>query len=96
MCPLLRSKILSSPREEIDLLVGSFGGLGKFFHEGLYSRRFVTSVALDEVDTLLDDTFKVDTELFKKYINKELRQLRQFCALGGDHTKKCSAAALSV
>ena len=44
---------------KVDLAVGSFGGLVKLFGTGYLKRKYVTEIALDEVDTLLDDTFKV-------------------------------------
>jgi len=43
---------------QTDLLVGSFGCLMKSFSTGAYSRKYVSTIALDEIDTLLDDTFK--------------------------------------
>lgn len=54
----IKQKILRGQREEVDLLVGSVGGLAKLFHEGHNSAANVCEVALDEIDTLLDDTFK--------------------------------------
>ncbi len=39
--------------------MGSLGGLSKLFHERFNSGQNVCEVALDEIDTLLDDTFKV-------------------------------------
>ena len=50
---------MHGPREDIDLVVGSQGGLIKLFYEGYLKRDRVSSIALDEIDTLLDDTFKV-------------------------------------
>ena len=43
----------------MDLLVGTLGGLSKLFHEGHNSPQNVCEIALDEIDTLLDDSFKV-------------------------------------
>lgn len=54
----IRRQILSGPRAETDLLVGSLGGLSKLFHQRHNSPENVCEVALDEIDTLLDDTFK--------------------------------------
>jgi len=54
----IHSKLANYPREHVDIVVGSFGGLAKFFSQGLYSHKFVTEIVLDEIDTLLDDTFK--------------------------------------
>ena len=55
----IKQKILNGERKEMDILVGSLGGLSKLFHERLNSGANVCEVALDEIDTLLDDTFKV-------------------------------------
>ena len=56
---VFRRQILHGPREDIDLVVGSQGGLSKLFHEKYMKRHRVSTIALDEIDTLLDDTFKV-------------------------------------
>ncbi len=56
----IKQKILS-PGEPMDLLVGSLGGLSKLFTERHNSPENVCEVALDEIDTLLDDSFKVRT-----------------------------------
>ncbi len=45
----------------MDLLVGSLGGLSKLFTERHNSPQNVCEIALDEIDTLLDDSFKVRT-----------------------------------
>jgi len=62
----IRKQILNGTREEMDLVVGSHGGLAKLFHEGYLKRDRVCSIALDEIDTLLDDTFKDDLISFLK------------------------------
>ena len=56
----IRKQILSGPRDEVDIVVGSQGGLSKLFHEGYLKRDRTSIIALDEIDTLLDDTFKDD------------------------------------
>jgi hypothetical protein len=56
----IKQKILS-PGEPMDLLVGSLGGLSKLFTERHNSPQNVCEIALDEIDTLLDDSFKVRT-----------------------------------
>jgi hypothetical protein len=43
----------------MDLVVGSVGGLAKLVHERYILPNNVCELALDEIDTLLDDTFKV-------------------------------------
>eukprot|EP00092_Neocalanus_flemingeri_P010098 GFUD01010882.1.p1 GENE.GFUD01010882.1~~GFUD01010882.1.p1 ORF type:complete len:566 (-),score=115.39 GFUD01010882.1:314-1975(-) len=62
----VRKQILHGPREGIDLVVGSQGGLVKLFYEGYLKRDRVSTIALDEIDTLLDDTFKDDLVSFLK------------------------------
>ena len=54
---------MNGPRDQVDLIVGSQGALDKLFHEGYLKRDRVSMIALDEVDTLLDDTFKVISDL---------------------------------
>jgi len=48
----------SKLKSRTDLVIGSFGGLYKMFASGFLRRQYVTEIALDEIDTLLDDTFK--------------------------------------
>ena len=55
----IRKQILFGPRDQVDLVVGSQGALDKLFHEKYLKRDRVSMIALDEIDTLLDDTFKV-------------------------------------
>ena len=45
------------------MVVGSQGGLSKLFHEKYIKRHRVSTIALDEIDTLLDDTFKVEMKM---------------------------------
>ena len=56
----IRKQILNGPRNQVDLVVGTQGGLDKLFHEKYLKRDRVSMIALDEIDTLLDDTFKVN------------------------------------
>jgi len=56
----IRKQILYGPREDTDVVVGSMGGLMKLFYEKYLRRDRVSTIALDEIDTLLDDTFKDD------------------------------------
>ena len=60
---LFRKQILHGSREQMDLVVGTQGGLNKLFHDGYVKRNRVSTIALDEIDTLLDDTFKVEMML---------------------------------
>ncbi len=52
------SKIEHGWRGEVDILVGSVGGLTKMFEGRLFFADFVNSIVLDEIDTMVDDTFK--------------------------------------
>ena len=49
----------------VDIVVGSHGALRKLFHEGYLKTALTSMLALDEIDTLLDDTFKVIIVLFE-------------------------------
>ena len=42
----------------MDLVVGSFGTIHRLFTSNKLNRKYVTEIALDEIDTLVDDTFK--------------------------------------
>ena len=53
-----QSKIENIRRERVDLLVGSTGGLSKMFGGNLFFSDFIDTIVLDEVDTLVDDSFK--------------------------------------
>jgi len=71
----IRRQILHGPREDIDLVVGSQGGLSKLFHEKYMKRHRVSTIALDEIDTLLDDTFKDDLISFLKHFGQSGQSL---------------------
>jgi len=71
----IRKQILFGPREDIDLVVGTQGGLSKLFHENYVKRHRVSSIALDEIDTLLDDTFKDDVINFLKQFGQSGQSL---------------------
>jgi len=60
----IRKQILNGPKETVDIIVGSQGALSKLFHENYLKRDRTSIIALDEIDTLLDDTFKDDLFLF--------------------------------
>eukprot|EP00088_Acartia_fossae_P002685 TRINITY_DN11106_c0_g1_i1.p1 TRINITY_DN11106_c0_g1~~TRINITY_DN11106_c0_g1_i1.p1 ORF type:complete len:559 (+),score=75.64 TRINITY_DN11106_c0_g1_i1:28-1704(+) len=49
-----------------DLIVGSFGSLVKLFNSRYLKKTHVAEIALDEIDTLLDDTFKSSLVPFLK------------------------------
>ena len=55
----MKMMILQGPRDVVDIVVGSHGALRKLFHEGYLKTDRTSMLALDEIDTLLDDTFKV-------------------------------------
>ena len=56
---MIKQQMMQGPRDEVDLVVGSQGALAKLFSQGFLKRDRATIIALDEIDTLLDDTFKV-------------------------------------
>ncbi|KAG5675535.1 hypothetical protein PVAND_005431 [Polypedilum vanderplanki] len=62
-----KSKILNPTFEDIDILVGSIGVLSKLTTTGVYRIDQVSSVVLDESDTLLDDSFN---EKISYYLRK--------------------------
>ena len=55
--------LLQGPRDVVDIVVGSHGALRKLFHEGYLKTGRTSMLVLDEIDTLLDDTFKVNSAL---------------------------------
>jgi len=71
----IRKQIMSGPRESMDLVVGSQGGLSKLFHEGYLKRDRCSMIALDEIDTLLDDTFKDEIVSFMTQFGRTGRSI---------------------
>ena len=69
-----QSKIENIPRERVDLLVGSTGGLSKMFGGNLFFSDFIDTIVLDEVDTLVDDSFKAITSELLAKLRKKLEQ----------------------
>ena len=52
----------------MDIVVGSLGGLKKLFDEGYLRKSRVVEVGIDEVDSMLDDTFRWKSQhCAKKY-----------------------------
>lgn len=45
-------------RVPMDVVVGTLGGLKKLFDEKYLRKNRVAEVGIDEVDTMLDDTFR--------------------------------------
>ena len=45
-------------RMPMDIVVGSLGGLKKLFDQGYLRKNRVAEVGIDEVDSMLDDTFR--------------------------------------
>ena len=45
-------------RVPMDIVVGTLGGLKKLFDERYLRKSRVAEVGIDEVDTMLDDTFR--------------------------------------
>ena len=69
-----QSKIENIRRDRVDLLVGSTGGLSKMFGGNLFSSDFIDTIVLDEVDTLVDDSFKAITSELLAKLRKKLEQ----------------------
>ena len=46
----------------MDIVVGSLGGLKKLFDEGYLRKGRVVEVGIDEVDSMLDDTFRFESQ----------------------------------
>ena len=46
----------------MDIVVGSLGGLKKLFDEGYLRKGRVVEVGIDEVDSMLDDTFRFKSQ----------------------------------
>ena len=56
-------------RTPMDIVVGSLGGLKKLFDEGYLRKSRVVEVGIDEVDSMLDDTFRCKSQHFAYSIN---------------------------
>ena len=54
----VEEKIKQGSKQPVDILVGSVGALNKMFNAKFYSPNFIETVILDEIDTMVDDTFK--------------------------------------
>ncbi|XP_065578982.1 probable ATP-dependent RNA helicase DDX28 [Artemia franciscana] len=54
-------KITRPQYDEVDLLVGTLGGLSKLTTFGVYGTDMLAHVVIDEADTMLDDSFKDHT-----------------------------------
>jgi superfamily II DNA/RNA helicase len=52
-----KQQMLNPSFEDIDILIGSLGGISKLTTTGIYHMKEVRHVVLDESDTLLDDSF---------------------------------------
>jgi len=46
------------PRGPLDILIGSFGGIQTLFERNFYKKARLSRVVIDEIDTMIDDTFK--------------------------------------
>lgn len=53
----MKSYIRSAPMDNVDILIGSIGGLSKVITSNVYKMNAVRHVVLDEADTLLDAGF---------------------------------------
>jgi len=56
----VRSRVHNPNQQQrkVDILIGTLGNLDPMFKGRLYKADNVTQIALDEIDTLIDDTFK--------------------------------------
>ena len=70
----VQQKIEKMRREPVDILIGSVGGLNKMFDGSLYFADFVDTVVLDEVDTMIDETFQGVTSSFLARLRKKIEQ----------------------
>ena len=52
------TSLLTAIRVPMDIVVGTLGGLAKLFDQRYLRRNRVAEVGIDEVDTMLDDTFR--------------------------------------
>ena len=66
----IERKLADERRYNVDILVGSFGGLEKLIRGGLYSARALRHVVYDEADTLLDDTFNQESVPLLSFLSR--------------------------
>ena len=66
----IERKLADERRYNVDILVGSFGGLEKLLRGGLYSPRALRHVVYDEADTLLDDTFNQESVPLLSFLSR--------------------------
>ena len=66
----IERKLADERRYNVDILVGSFGGLDKLIRGGFYSARALRHVVYDEADTLLDDTFNPESVPLLSYLSR--------------------------
>ena len=60
----------------MDIVVGSLGGLKKLFDEGYLRKSRVVEVGIDEVDSMLDDTFRFKSQhCAEKYLQYDQADL---------------------
>ena len=69
-----RAKVLAGERRDVDLVVGTFGSVSRLMEEGFYRADALRHVALDEADTLLDDTFNAETVSFLARLGLDRRR----------------------
>ena len=70
----VEEKIKQGSRKPVDILVGSVGALNKMFNAKFYSPNFIETVILDEIDTMVDDTFKGVTSNLLAQMRKKFDQ----------------------
>ena len=70
----VEEKILQGSRKPVDILVGSVGALNKMFKGKFFSPNYIDTVILDEIDTMVDDTFKGITSNLLAQLRKKFDQ----------------------
>ncbi len=89
----MKRKMDQTRPEDVDVVIGSFGGVAKLFRYGTYSYSFVRFLVLDEADSLLDDTFNSYTIPFMGNFKKHMTQ---FCLVGATHPTNLQPIAGNV
>ncbi|CAG0912815.1 unnamed protein product, partial [Notodromas monacha] len=67
-------KLSNVTPEEVDIVIGTVGMLGKFFFNNVYGTGFVKHVVLDEIDTLVDKSFWFRTrKILENFFNTPMQ-----------------------
>ena len=86
----VQSKIEGVRRGKVDILIGSVGGLSKMFSGKLYFSDFVDTIVLDEIDTMVDDSFSGVTGFLLAQLRKKSDQ--QFIFSGATYPTSLSTS----